>query len=231
MYMTRLPCNIDVCAYIAGLRAKSDVVNIMNRKKLREKQSYDGLLHEYTDIQKLYYQVKYWLERDTKVESSLMFGELRSRVRKCADGFFESCDYFHDGSNAMYQQETDLLYDFPELWDEQGPLPDKDTQDEGGGDDDDDDDDDEGGEEGGEGGNDSGSGGGGGSKHKHPASRLDPSKVGNSPHRKRLDSVSDRIEEVIRKNQAKDRMHSKLNGPQRIENSFCAFEEMDAGMT
>jgi hypothetical protein len=185
-------------------------VNVLNRKKLREKQSYDGLLHEYTEIQKLYYQIKFWLERDSRVEASLMFGELRSRVRKCAGGFFEACDYFLDGSNTFYHQNSkeDLMYDFPELWDEQGPLPDKppgaETEDDEGE----------------------------GQSHdegKSHIGNLDPSKIGNSPHRKKLESVSDKIEEVIRKNQARDRMHAHLNGPQRIENSFCAFEEMGTG--
>lgn len=195
-------------------------MNILNRKKLREKQSYDGLLREYTDIQKLYYQIKYWLERDTKVESTLRFSELRSRVRKCADGFFESCDYFHDGSNAMYppEREEDLLYDFPELWDEQGPLPDHQELDSEEEEDDYDDDNDGGG----------GSGDRKERKQRH-VGNLDPSKIGNSLHRKKLDTVSEQIDEVIKKNQAKDKMHSQMNGPQRIENSFCAFEEVDSG--
>lgn len=214
--------------HIAGLRAKNDVVNIMNRKKLREKQSYNGLLHEYTAVQKLYYQIKYWLERDSKVESTLMFAELRSRVRKCADGFFESCDYFHDGSNTMYQEDVggdDLLYDFPELWDEQGPLPDHlgtTSEDEEEDIDnanapaaaDDDDDNDEMSRR---------------SKNKRNVGNLDPSKIGNSLHRKKFDTVSEKIDEIIKKNQARDKMHSQMNGPQKIENSFCAFEEADSG--
>lgn len=192
--------------YIAGLRVKADLVNNLNRKKLREKQSYDGLLHEYSEVQKLYYQIKYWLERDSKVEAKLMLAELRGRVRRCAAGFFEACDYFHDGSNALYQQggEEELRYDFPELWDEQTPLPPTPRASVA---------EEEGGERG-----------------KTLSDSLDPSKMGNSPQRKELASVSDKIDEVIRKNQARDKDRaSQQSGAHRAENSFCAFEEMDAG--
>ena len=192
---------------LAGLRAKADTISTLNRKKLREKQSYDGLLQEYTEIQKLYFQIKYWLDTDSKVESRLMFKELRARVRKCADGFFEACDYFRDGSNPLYETDTDFLYDFPELWDEQGPIPDTsdvaDDEIDGKSDD--------------------------MSKQERKLGNLDPKKLGNSPHRKKYNSVSEKIDEVIKKNQAKDKAHSQLTGPQRIENSFCSFDEMDAG--
>ena len=98
------------------------------------------------------------------------------------------------------------MYDFPELWDEQGPLPSAYSE-----------------------GDDTKEASSEDDTSRRKVGGLDPSKLGNSPNRKKLDTMSEKIEEVIKKNQAKDRMHSQMNGPQRIENSFCDFEEMNAG--
>ena len=87
----------------------------MHRKKMREEQTQDGLEHEYEETKKLYYRLKLWLQEEQKLESTLRFTELRSRVRQCAEGFLEKCDLFGDGLVVS-------PVNIPDLWPDEGSF-------------------------------------------------------------------------------------------------------------
>lgn len=85
----------------SGLQAKSNLVNMMKRKKLREQQSYLSLLTEYEETEKLYFQMRIFLEKNEKnQESKMQFDEIRRRVLNCANEYLPVCDIFGDGVDS-----------------------------------------------------------------------------------------------------------------------------------
>jgi hypothetical protein len=90
----------------SGLQARSELVNLMKRRKLREQQSYLSLVAELEETEKVYYRMRLHLEREEAYkEATLQFQELRRRVRECADQFLPVCDIFGDG--VAYEMTDD----------------------------------------------------------------------------------------------------------------------------
>lgn len=94
----------------SGLQAKSNLVNLMKRKKLREQQSYLSLVTEFEETERLYYRMRLFLEKNEQIEEAKMrFNELRKRVLDCANEYLPICDIFRDGV-ATYVDDMALPF-------------------------------------------------------------------------------------------------------------------------
>ncbi len=92
----------------SGLQAKNELINLMKRKKLREEQSFNSLVLELEETEKLYYQMRVFSSQESWKESQMQFSYIRKRVRECADQALPHCDVFGEGLSSTVLDDTAL---------------------------------------------------------------------------------------------------------------------------